>query len=46
MPRNAPSLRVLAKLGFRREGRAERYLQIAGAWEDHEIFALTREEWG
>jgi ribosomal-protein-alanine N-acetyltransferase len=45
MPRNAPSLRVLAKLGFRLEGRAERYLQIAGTWEDHDVFALTREEW-
>ena len=45
MPGNVPSLRVLAKLGFRLEGRAERYLQIAGAWEDHDVFALTREEW-
>ncbi len=45
MPGNTPSLRVIEKLRFRREGRAERYLQIAGAWEDHEIFALTREEW-
>jgi ribosomal-protein-alanine N-acetyltransferase len=45
MPINAPSLRVLAKLGFRREGHAERYLCIAGKWEDHEIFATTNEEW-
>jgi ribosomal-protein-alanine N-acetyltransferase len=45
MPRNVASLRVLAKLGFRREGLAERYLQIAGAWEDHVILAVTREEW-
>lgn len=44
MPRNARSLRVIEKLGFRREGYAERYLQIAGAWEDHVIFARTREE--
>ena len=45
MPRNAASLRVVAKLGIRREGLAERYLQIAGGWEDHVIFAITREEW-
>jgi ribosomal-protein-alanine N-acetyltransferase len=46
MPRNAASLRVLAKLGFRDEGLAERYLRIAGRWEDHRLFAVTREEWG
>lgn len=44
MPRNARSLRVIEKLGFRREGYAERYLQIAGRWEDHILFARTREE--
>jgi ribosomal-protein-alanine N-acetyltransferase len=44
MPRNARSLRVIDKLGFRREGLAERYLQIAGKWEDHILFARTREE--
>ena len=27
------------------EGRALRYLQIAGVWEDHDIYALTAEEW-
>jgi [ribosomal protein S5]-alanine N-acetyltransferase len=45
MPRNAASQRVLAKLGFRREGEAARYLQIAGLWEDHYLFAVTAEEW-
>jgi [ribosomal protein S5]-alanine N-acetyltransferase len=45
MPRNLPSLRVAEKCGFRREGHALRYLQIAGAWEDHDIFAMTSEEW-
>ena len=44
MPRNSRSLRVIEKLGFRREGYAERYLQIAGQWEDHILFAKTREE--
>ena len=44
MPRNERSLRVIEKLQFRREGYAERYLQIAGKWEDHVLFARTREE--
>ena len=44
MPRNERSLRVIERLGFRREGYAERYLQIAGKWEDHIVFARTREE--
>ena len=44
MPKNPSSLRVIEKLGFRREGYAERYLQIAGKWEDHILFALTSEE--
>lgn len=44
MPRNPKSIRVIEKLAFRREGYAERYLQIAGAWEDHILYARTREE--
>jgi len=43
-PNNAPSIRVLEKSGFRREGFSPRYLQIAGAWADHERWAMTREE--
>jgi ribosomal-protein-alanine N-acetyltransferase len=45
MPHNAASLRVLEKLGFRKEGESPRYLQIAGKWADHDVFAVTREEW-
>jgi len=45
MLRNARSQRVLEKAGFRREGTALRYLRIAGAWEDHFIFAITAEDW-
>jgi ribosomal-protein-alanine N-acetyltransferase len=45
MPRNAASLRVLEKAGFRREGLAARYLRINGAWEDHVLMAITLEEW-
>ncbi|MFO0666074.1 MAG: GNAT family protein [Polyangiaceae bacterium] len=45
MPRNAPSLSVAAKVGFRHEGTAKNYLKIAGSWEDHHIFALTKEDY-
>jgi ribosomal-protein-alanine N-acetyltransferase len=45
MPANRASIRVLEKNSFRREGYALRYLRIAGEWRDHEIFAITREEW-
>ncbi|HXJ63331.1 MAG TPA: GNAT family protein [Actinomycetota bacterium] len=44
MPRNTPSIRVLEKNGFRREGLAPRYLRINGEWEDHLIFARTVED--
>lgn len=42
---NHRSMRVLEKADFRHEGTALRYLEINGSWEDHEIFAITREEW-
>ncbi len=45
MPTNKASLRVLEKVGYRREGSAARYLCIAGAWEDHVLFAVTVEDW-
>jgi ribosomal-protein-alanine N-acetyltransferase len=45
IPRNAPSRRVIEKLGIRFEGIAERYLEIDGAWEDHARYAITSEEW-
>jgi ribosomal-protein-alanine N-acetyltransferase len=45
IPRNVASTRVVQKAGFRLEGRAARYLQINGVWEDHDIYALTAEDW-
>jgi len=45
MPRNTRSIGVVRRAGFREEGTALRYLEINGAWEDHIIFAITREEW-
>lgn len=45
LPRNVASRRVLEKAGFVREGRSTKYLQINGVWEDHEMFAVTAEDW-
>ncbi|HWJ86212.1 MAG TPA: GNAT family protein [Cellulomonas sp.] len=43
-PENAPSLRVVEKLGFRDEGVRERFLHIGDEWCDHRTFALTTED--
>ena len=43
-PENRSSLRVVEKLGLRREGFYERYLDIDGGWRDHLAFAVTVEE--
>lgn len=40
MPANQRSARLLAKLGFVKEGYAERYLCINGTWEDHVLASL------
>jgi len=44
MPKNSASIAVAEKLGFKSEGVAEKYLQIAGKWEDHIHYVLLREE--
>lgn len=41
---NEPSRRVLEKTGFSREGLARGYLKIDGAWQDHLLFAILRED--
>jgi len=43
-PENKASLRVVEKLGLRREGYYERFLDIDGGWRDHAAFAVTVEE--
>jgi ribosomal-protein-alanine N-acetyltransferase len=43
-PENEASIRVVEKLGLRREGYHERYLDIGGGWRDHLSFAITSEE--
>lgn len=44
VPTNVASLRVAEKAGFRREGLALRYLQIAGEWRDHVMLAKLVDE--
>ncbi|MEQ1516430.1 MAG: GNAT family N-acetyltransferase [Usitatibacteraceae bacterium] len=42
-PENARSGRLLAKLGFRIEGYAERYLFIDGDWRDHVLTSISND---
>ena len=41
IPENAPSVALLQRNGFRREGYARGYLKINGGWRDHVLFALV-----
>lgn len=44
IPGNAASNRLAGRVGFRREGLALRYVKIAGAWQDHIIYAKLADE--
>ena len=41
-PRNVPSLRLLARLGFEETGRAARTCQVGETWQDSIYLALRR----
>ena len=45
IPRNKASKALVKRAGFTREGLSRRYLKIAGRWQDHERWALLREDW-
>lgn len=45
-PGNAPSIALVQRLGFMKEGYSPRYLLIDGEWRDHERWALRVEEAG
>lgn len=44
LPHNLASRRLLEKNGFTHEGRLRKYLKIAGAWQDHELYSIIRED--
>jgi [ribosomal protein S5]-alanine N-acetyltransferase len=46
IPDNAPSIAVLERNGFQREGHARGYLKIDGAWRDHVLFGLLEGDAG
>jgi ribosomal-protein-alanine N-acetyltransferase len=44
IPRNAASMRVVAKCELLRIGMSPRYLRIDDRWEDHVLYAITAED--
>jgi len=45
LPFNEPSRRAVRRAGFRLVGYSPMHLEIQGGWQDHEIWAVTREMW-
>jgi ribosomal-protein-alanine N-acetyltransferase len=46
LPHNKASMKLLERVGFQKEGYARKYLCINGAWQDHVLYALLREDFG
>jgi len=44
LPHNTASIRLLERVGFRREGVARSYLRINGLWQDHLLFAMLERD--
>ncbi|MCH8155510.1 MAG: GNAT family N-acetyltransferase [Proteobacteria bacterium] len=43
LPANEASRRLLLRSGFREEGYAREFLRISGRWQDHQLFAILRD---
>jgi RimJ/RimL family protein N-acetyltransferase len=44
-PRNAPSIAVLERLGFRKEGHFRQSVYMDGQWQDDCVYAILSKEW-
>ncbi len=44
IPENAPSIALLERNSFQREGYARGFLKINGAWRDHVLFGLVQSD--
>ncbi|BAQ16456.1 GNAT family N-acetyltransferase [Methyloceanibacter caenitepidi] len=44
LPTNTASMRLLERVGFKKEGLARRYLRINGDWRDHVLYALLESD--
>jgi len=44
-PGNVPSIALVKRAGFLKEGYSRRYLKICGRWRDHERWAILAEDW-
>ena len=44
-PNNTPSINILKRAGFTKEGFSRKYLKIGGRWRDHERWAIIAEDW-
>ena len=44
-PGNEASINLVKRLNFTQEGFSPKYLNINGAWQDHQRWALTVENW-
>jgi [ribosomal protein S5]-alanine N-acetyltransferase len=44
-PANALSIKLVARVGFVKEGYSAKYLKVLGEWRDHERWAIHHEIW-
>ena len=42
-PNNKPSLALVKRCGFKKEGYSPKYLKIAGRWRDHQRWTMLKE---